>query len=107
RRSARCRRGAAWSAPSAISMPPAPGSTNRRPAGDGGNAARLTAPGRSGPAGLVVDGPGLVDQRLPRRPVAAALGPGQHLGADVLPAAGVVALVELVAAGELGADGVP
>src|ERR1019366_8531697 len=65
------------------------------------------APHIAGPAVGVVVGHALVDQRLHRRHVPPALCAGQRLGADVLPPAGVVALIQFVPAADLGADRVP
>ena len=64
-------------------------------------------PGVVDPAVLVVVGHALLGERrhLVEMPVARALP--QRLDADVLVVAGVVALVELVASAELGADRIP
>src|SRR5262249_15421179 len=64
-------------------------------------------PGRSDPAILVVFGEALLGERDHAVERAGATCAPQRLDADVLVIAGVVPLVELVAAAKLGADRVP
>src|SRR5262249_31055375 len=64
-------------------------------------------PGGVGPAVLVVIGEALIDEAYHLVERAAAARVPHRLDADVLVVAGIVHLVELVAAAELGADRVP
>ena len=81
----------------------------------GGGVGSLTAdtapitlgPGVVEPAGRVVVGHALVDERLHGFEVRALLRSGQRLEPDVVPPSGVVHLVQLVPATELCADAVP